>query len=100
MNEDYNDEPTGKWIICEHCEGEGRHSKRFGCMTMSEFMETFDDEESREDYFDGAYDERCDACGGSGKMRDTEENRDMLERAMERERINLTGRNDAGEPMW
>jgi hypothetical protein len=69
-------------------------------MTSEEFYECFDDEESREDYFDGRYDERCDACGGSGKMRDTQENRDRLDRAQEQERINLTGRNSAGEPMW
>jgi hypothetical protein len=69
-------------------------------MTMSEFHETFDDEDSREEYFAGAYDEPCDACGGSGKYRDTQEMRDKLERAREHERICLTGRNSAGEPMW
>jgi DnaJ-class molecular chaperone len=99
-HEDQDDTPTGAWIICPHCEGDGSHSKRFGAMTQSEFEEAFDDEESREDYFAGAYDERCSPCSGTGKIRDTEESRAALDRAYEQERIALTGRNSAGEPMW
>jgi DnaJ-class molecular chaperone len=91
---------TGNWIICPHCSGDGSHSKRFGCMTMSEFEDCFDDEDSQRDYFDGAYDERCDPCNGTGKLRDTEEVWERIRRANEQERIYLTGRNDAGEPMW
>jgi DnaJ-class molecular chaperone len=98
-NEIENDEPTGRWEICSSCEGEGRHAKRFGAMTMSEFHEAFDDAESREGYFAGAYDERCDVCMGRGMIRDTEESRARLDRQSEHDRICMTGRNDAGEPI-
>lgn len=96
-HEEDDNQPTGRWIICSSCDGEGHHAKRFGCMTMTEFQETFDDEESRADYFAGAYDERCDPCNGTGKLRDTEESRELLDRQNEQDRICLTGRNDAGE---
>lgn len=63
------------WFICEVCEGEGRSSAYLGAFTMSEFEETFDDFESREDYFAGRYDKPCKACKGSGKVkRDEAEN--------------------------
>ena len=57
------------WFICEACEGEGRSSAHIGSFTMSEFEETFDDPESRADYFAGRYDKVCKACNGSGKLK-------------------------------
>lgn len=105
MNENTNDDamedevdaPTGNWVICSSCSGDGSHSKRFGAMTSSEFHETFDDEESRADYFAGAYDEPCHPCGGTGKYRDTQEARNKLDDQQCRDRISMTGRNEAGE---
>lgn len=97
--DDDSNEPQGNWVICSSCSGDGGHSKRFGAMTMSEFHEAFDDEDSRADYFAGAYDERCDPFNGTGKYRDTQEIRDKLDRQSEHDRICMTGRNDAGEPI-
>lgn len=95
---DCSSKPKGAWIICPHCEGDGKHSKRLGAMTSTEFHDCFDDEESREAYFSGAYDETCDTCRRSGKIReDDEEALGRLEQDQERERIAMTGRNDAGE---
>lgn len=56
------------WAICDDCGGEGHNSRQFGAMTSSEFVECFDDEESRADYFAGKYDRRCECCRGSGKV--------------------------------
>jgi excinuclease UvrABC ATPase subunit len=55
-----------EWAICDYCRGGGGHSRRFGAMTSDEFAEWSD--ESRESYLRGAYDERCDACHGQGKV--------------------------------
>ena len=55
-----------EWAICDYCCGGGGHSRRFGAMTSDEFAEW--DEDSRESYLRGAYDERCDACNGEGKV--------------------------------
>lgn len=94
-------EPKGVWMICPHCSGDGKHSKRFGAMTQSEFYEAFDDEESRSDYFSGAYDQTCNTCQGSGKIREGDEEAvGRLERDREQELIAMTGRNSAGEPCW
>ncbi len=59
-----------KWAICECCGGSGHvENPAFSNgFTYDEFNETFDDEESREDYFAGAYDVACDACESSGKV--------------------------------
>lgn len=55
------------WEICDYCNGDGGHSRRFGAYTMDEFEE-FDDD-FREGYLSGRFDERCEACDGSGKVR-------------------------------
>ena len=57
-----------KWEICDECEGHGKHSRHLGAFTGSEFAEEFPDEESRRDYFSGAFDKRCGACKGTGKV--------------------------------
>lgn len=61
--------PT-KWAICDCCRGSGtmENPAFSNGFTLDEFYETFDDEESREDYFAGAYDVVCDECEGSGKV--------------------------------
>lgn len=51
--------------ICAGCDGEGQIP--FGqhmSFTSSEFNETFDDEESRHNYFSGRYDKTCPDCKG------------------------------------
>lgn len=55
-----------EWVICDYCRGNGGHSRRFGAMSSDEFAEWSD--ESREAYLRGAYDDRCEACDGSGKV--------------------------------
>ena len=55
-----------KWHICPTCEGNGKHSLDLGAITSSD-REEWDDEEFQQ-YIDGAYDRRCDTCGGSGKI--------------------------------
>lgn len=57
------------WMICPECEGEGRSSAYLGSFTQEEFEETFDDAESQEAYFSGAYDKPCKPCRGTGKVR-------------------------------
>ena len=76
--------PT-KWVICNICNGEGRHvnpSIDAGGISSDEFLE---DPDFAEDYFSGTYDVSCNACNGSGKVRVpdydqlTEEQREALE---------------------
>jgi hypothetical protein len=93
-HEDYVD--PEQWFICSICHGDGHHARDMGDFTMSEFNETFDDEESRADYFSGRYDRPCIPCGGTGKIK----GRDLhkIEAENERDLIRRTGRNSAGEP--
>lgn len=58
--------PT-KWAICGTCRGNGQHSLRLGAITQEDREQWSDDE--FEDYMAGAYDEACDPCGGSGKIK-------------------------------
>lgn len=98
-------QPKGAWCICPECDGEGKHSRNLGSFTQSEFNESFDTEDSRDAYFRGDYDQTCNTCAGTGKIRedDTDSN-DRYHRTLENERIRETGRNDAGEwvcyPDW
>lgn len=93
----YTDDPAypeemkilpSKWAICPCCHGEGNLHPTY---TMEEFMEA-NSEEEREDYLAGAYDRRCDDCGGTGKIKIIDEDRclpaDLEEyRIQERERL-------------
>lgn len=63
--------PT-RWVICDYCEGNGGHSRRFGAITEEDWHDW--DDESRHAYMSGKYDERCDSCNGSGKVLVLEEN--------------------------
>jgi len=60
--------PT-RWAICGLCEGHGLSSAHLGSFTASEFQSACDcDPNFAEDYRSGAYDRRCENCGGSGKV--------------------------------
>lgn len=54
----------GIWVICPTCDGHGKHSRRFGAMTVEEL----EDEDFAEAYVAGAYDALCEDCKGSGKQ--------------------------------
>lgn len=89
----------GPWIICPTCGGEGKHSRALGSFTREEFDRDFTYEE-QEAYIDGAYDQICGTCSGSGKVREHDENAWANHaRALAYDRHG--GRfNDAGEPLW
>lgn len=95
----------GAWIICPTCHGEGKHSRHLGSYTQSEFQEAFPEEEDRQLYFSGGYDQHCHTCNGTGKIReDDDEATERLRQDREADRIRETGYNDAGEfvayPDW
>jgi hypothetical protein len=54
------------WCICPTCEGEGKHSLALGVITSSD-RDQWDDEDL-DQYMDGAYDQKCQTCKGSGKV--------------------------------
>lgn len=58
-----------KFEVCDRCEGHGTHLTpriREHAYTAAEFYESFEDEESRAEYFKrgGAYDVTCESCKG------------------------------------
>ena len=59
------------WAICDYCHGDGGHSRRFGAYSADEWDEL--DEEFQEDYLSGRFDEPCEVCHGSGKVRELDE---------------------------
>lgn len=68
--EDARPEDLGKWMICPVCEGEGTTvNPNIDCngLTHEDFAE---DPDFREDYLSGVYNISCQACGGSGKLRE------------------------------
>jgi len=61
---------SSKWAICSICDGEGSHvNPSIDCngITQSEWEEW--DYEDREMYMSGGYDQSCESCNGSGKVR-------------------------------
>lgn len=57
------------WVICPACSGNGtcvNPAIDANGLTAEDFA---DDPDFAEAYFDGAYDEACRACAGSGKVR-------------------------------
>lgn len=68
--EEHGQPPSMEWAICEDCRGEGTSTRHLGAYTQS------DREEMGEEWWDfiddvrrGVYDQPCDECGGSGKVR-------------------------------
>lgn len=53
-----------KFEVCTTCRGRGSHSQRFGAISMDDFHGPDWDEDSRESYINGDYDERCETCNG------------------------------------
>jgi RecJ-like exonuclease len=51
-----------KFEVCPHCEGKGTSSAHLGAYTASEWAEQ--DDEWKEDYLAGRYDESCPECNG------------------------------------
>lgn len=58
------------WVICSRCDGEGKHVNPAvdGHGITSEEWERDWDEDSREGYFSGRYDVRCEAGCNDGKV--------------------------------
>lgn len=56
-----------KWIICPHCDGDGRVDS-LGVVNRDDF-----DDGEFEQYLDGEFDTGCAVCGGSGKVREDHE---------------------------
>lgn len=105
MNDEADDEPkrgnSGAWMICWTCNGDGGHSRRLGAITSEDWHDNWDEDE-RADYMRGGYDETCQTCKGSGKVREGDERADRAHDALiERESRGGDGRfNGDGEPMW
>lgn len=57
-------EIPSRFEVCPTCEGRGQHSRRFGAIAMEDFMGPDWDDDSRDDYLSGRYDERCEECQG------------------------------------
>lgn len=64
--------PT-RWAICSTCRGRGKHSHRLGAMSAEEFYGPDWDDDDREAYKSGFYDERCEPCAGTGKVQEVDE---------------------------
>jgi hypothetical protein len=57
-----------EWVICDYCRGNGGHSRRLGVISHDDWNDWSD--ETRNAYSHGRFDARCDACDGSGKVRE------------------------------
>ena len=70
----------GKWVICDCCEGNGKHgfdrnSGGIDSDSWAEMQNEYDDqtgESLASCYLSGAYDVTCTECGGSGKVKDVD----------------------------
>lgn len=60
--------PSWEWHICDTCKGEGGHSHRLGVISPETWWEDWDDDD-RDNYLSGVYDQPCDLCRGTGKVR-------------------------------
>jgi hypothetical protein len=97
--EEISVEVSTHWAICPCCEGEGRvDNPAFSNGISGEEWANEWDEDEREAYMSGAYDVRCDECGGSGKVREpnlsslTEEERKAYEEHLDAERYHALER--------
>ena len=59
-----------EWVICDVCRGNGGHSRRLGVIDPSDW-----DEETLGWYREGVYNQPCERCDGSGKVRELDEER-------------------------
>ena len=70
-----------RWEICWQCGGEGKHSGSIDSNGVPD--EYWGEPDFAEDYFSGAYDQRCRECDGTGKVRTleslTDEERESIE---------------------
>lgn len=55
-----------RWVICSHCSGNAKTSSHLGAFTSSEWREL--DDEFKEDYVAGYYDQPCEPCKGLGRV--------------------------------
>lgn len=60
-----------RWHICGTCDGNGSHSLALGAITQED-REQWDPDEW-DCYMSGGYDSTCDACNGSGKVKEVDE---------------------------
>lgn len=67
-------EVPAKYYICEECQGHGKHSHAIdgNGITSDEWNGPDWDDESRESYMRGDYDQTCEVCEGSGKVIDVD----------------------------
>lgn len=63
-----------RWAICGTCRGEGKHSHAIGAITADEWASEWSADE-QEGYLRGDYDRECETCGGTGKVREVDEDR-------------------------
>jgi DnaJ-class molecular chaperone len=81
------------WIICPTCMGEGKSSRHLGVIDCDEW-----DADEFADYLEGAYDQTCTTCNGTGKVREGE-GYERHERTLRAERYLERGLNADGEPI-
>lgn len=79
-----NKQFTGPWVICSRCNGDGSHSHRLGAISAEQMAHDWDEEE-QERYFAGGYDESCEVCEGTGKVRKAANNAERKEAQAERD---------------
>jgi hypothetical protein len=72
---DEGDEVTlpSRWAICDDCNGDGTHALHGIAITASEWAEWGEDDQDT--YRRGGYDTTCETCGGTGKVREVDEDR-------------------------
>lgn len=77
MADENGDETTvalpAKWVICTHCNGQGKSSAYLGAFTQQDMDDA--GPEFVEDYMRGEYDRPCDDCNGLGRVLIADEKR-------------------------
>ena len=63
--------PTGKWMVCPDCDGEGKHVLHGMAFTQSDIEEAGGDE-FVEDMLRGVYDTVCETCKGRTTIRESQ----------------------------
>lgn len=71
-NDEFHELPT-KWVICNHCRGEGKSSAYLGAFSGTQMRD--EDPDFEADYFAGHYDRTCEECNGTGKIKEIDEAR-------------------------